>query len=571
MGCERAAVLVHGLARKEFVRRERSAAVGGEVELAFRHVLVRDVAYAQIPRADRSAKHVTAGIWIEALGRPEDHAELIAHHYVTALELARAAGTQSPELVDRARHALRDAGDRAHALGAYEAAAGHYGRALELWPENERDRALLLFGRARARTWAGDADERELREAAAALLGIGRAELAAEVESLLSQVAWYADDGARSQEHLGRALELVEPLPESASKAWILAEASRLAALATEYDDSLEYGRRALELAEALELPHVRVHTLTSVGNVRAYLGDQDGIRLVEEGVRMARELNSPLLPRCLNNLSVAYGLYGRTREGLEAMQAAIAAGARFGLGPMLRFSRANLIGELYSEGRWDEALHEAQVLLDEAQATGLQAIERMVLGRRALIRLWRGNAAGADADTARALELARKAEEPQAVLPALLGRTIFLSASGRFDEARPLAQELLVRGGDTRLPYPGGADFWYVTQCVDSEEALASLTGRSTWRTPWLDAIEELLRGDPDRAVHQYRKLGARTDEAFARLRAGEVHLAAGRRTEAETHLEHAVEFYRRVRATLYVQQAEALLAEPALGRRPA
>jgi tetratricopeptide (TPR) repeat protein len=313
------------------------------------------------------------------------------------------------------------------------------------------------------------------------------------------------------------------------------------------------------------------VHTLTSVGNVRASLGDAEGIGLVEEAVRTARELNSPLLARCLNNLSVAYGLYGRTREAHEAIVAASAAGERFGLGPMLRFSRANLSGSLYAAGRWDEALREAQALLDEAQATGLHAIERMTLGTRALIRLWRGDAAGADADTSRALELAREAEEPQAVLPALFGRTTFLSASARLGEARPLAQELLARGAKSQLPYPGGADFWYVARCTSADEALASLVGRNTWRTPWLDAIEELLHGVPDRSVELYRKLEAPNDEAFARLRAAEGHLAAGRRAEADSHLEAALTFYRSVGATFYIQQADALLTEPTLGRRPA
>ena len=37
------------LERKEFVRRERRSSVGGETAFVFRHVLVRDVAYAQIP------------------------------------------------------------------------------------------------------------------------------------------------------------------------------------------------------------------------------------------------------------------------------------------------------------------------------------------------------------------------------------------------------------------------------------------------------------------------------------------------------------------------------------------
>ena len=88
--------LLHGLERKQFVRRERRAAVGGEAEFAFRHILVRDVAYGQIPRAERGEKHEAAARWIESLGRPEDHAELVAHHYAEALDLARAAGADAP-------------------------------------------------------------------------------------------------------------------------------------------------------------------------------------------------------------------------------------------------------------------------------------------------------------------------------------------------------------------------------------------------------------------------------------------------------------------------------------------
>ena len=41
---------LHALERKELVRRDRRASVAGETEYAVRHVLVRDVAYGQIPR-----------------------------------------------------------------------------------------------------------------------------------------------------------------------------------------------------------------------------------------------------------------------------------------------------------------------------------------------------------------------------------------------------------------------------------------------------------------------------------------------------------------------------------------
>jgi predicted ATPase len=83
---------LHALERKEFVRRERASAVAGDVEYGFRHLLVRDVAYGQIPRVDRAEKHLLAARWIEQLGRREDHAEMLAHHYLQALELIEAAG-----------------------------------------------------------------------------------------------------------------------------------------------------------------------------------------------------------------------------------------------------------------------------------------------------------------------------------------------------------------------------------------------------------------------------------------------------------------------------------------------
>ena len=52
-----ATIALHSLERKGFVRRQKRSSVEGEDELAFAHALVRDVAYAQIARADRTEKH----------------------------------------------------------------------------------------------------------------------------------------------------------------------------------------------------------------------------------------------------------------------------------------------------------------------------------------------------------------------------------------------------------------------------------------------------------------------------------------------------------------------------------
>jgi hypothetical protein len=72
LGTSDAGPLLRTLEDKDFVRRVRRASVAGENEYAFRHILTRDVAYAQIPRARRTEKHRLAAEWIESLGRPED-------------------------------------------------------------------------------------------------------------------------------------------------------------------------------------------------------------------------------------------------------------------------------------------------------------------------------------------------------------------------------------------------------------------------------------------------------------------------------------------------------------------
>ena len=108
---------LHALERREMLRRERRSSVGADTEYAFRHVLMRDVAYGQIPRAQRADKHRRAAEWIESASADRENApELLAHHYSSALGYARDAGQPTGELERRTRLALRDAAERAAAL-----------------------------------------------------------------------------------------------------------------------------------------------------------------------------------------------------------------------------------------------------------------------------------------------------------------------------------------------------------------------------------------------------------------------------------------------------------------------
>ena len=82
------------LATRQLIRPVSRSALARQSEYLFWHALTRDVAYDELPRKVRAHKHTAAAGWFEAEAgeRVEEFAEVLAHHYVTALDLARAAG-----------------------------------------------------------------------------------------------------------------------------------------------------------------------------------------------------------------------------------------------------------------------------------------------------------------------------------------------------------------------------------------------------------------------------------------------------------------------------------------------
>ena len=560
-----AAATLHALERKGFVRRERRSAVAGETEYAFRHVLVREVAYGQVPRAARAQKHLAAVAWIESLGRPDDHAELIAHHYRSALDLLEAAGSQAcAELRDRARQAFRHAGDRAAALNALVPAADHYRAALELWPADAANRAPLVFALGRAEYMNGDSSAARLHDSVDELLASGSQELAAEAEAIGAEAAWYRGEGEEVERRLEHALELVEPLPPSRAKAWILSQGSRYAMLAIQHDRAIEYATRALQMAEELDLPDVRVHALNNLGSSRERR-DGAGFAELEASVALAEQINSPELARSLNNLASLHYAVGDVRESYDLDRRSIEVAERFGLESMLAFSHSNILGVYDRLGMWDELDAGVEIILDGEPAAGAAAAARTF---RAWLRVARDDLEGALEDSAFGLEVARRAEQAQSLLPALNARAYALDAVGELDEARGLIEEVnrilqpLKAGG---LPFQGSGMIVDARIRILGREREAGLLSGWKHETVWIVAGRAFVAEDFDRALALYDEMGCLPDVALVHLRAAEKLVAAGQRAEAEGHLGSAMSFYRTVRATRFIRQAETLLAATA------
>jgi predicted ATPase len=97
--------------------------------------LIRDVAYATLPRAKRRSRHAAVARFVEQdAGEPDAVAAFLAHHW-------REAGD-----VDRALDYFLTAAERASRGWAKEEAVEFYDQALELVPtdQQERRRRLML-------------------------------------------------------------------------------------------------------------------------------------------------------------------------------------------------------------------------------------------------------------------------------------------------------------------------------------------------------------------------------------------------------------------------------------------
>jgi DNA-binding SARP family transcriptional activator len=212
--------LLRALVRKEFIQQARRSSVADDTEYAFRHELLRDVAYGEIPRAGRAARHRRAAEWIDSLGRPDDHAELLAHHYLAALDYAGGTGDDVAILVQRAAQALHDGGLRAIRLSGNERAVEQFSRAIALvdrLPEGDERKRMeaelqLQLGVALFAVRGLGAPEVERAYARATELMMGSAPAAEQFPAQFGLAIYHGHRG-----DFDRSMGLVERLTELAS------------------------------------------------------------------------------------------------------------------------------------------------------------------------------------------------------------------------------------------------------------------------------------------------------------------------------------------------------------------
>ena len=304
-------VALETLVATGLVRREEQSRVAGDVEYAFKHVLVRDAAYEMLPRATRRALHAAVAAEIErSAADPNDVAWILAYH-------CREAGES-----DRAVRYYLLAAERARDAMAGEETWDLYTQALDLAGSDEQRRSIRLErGVALADLWEIDRAVAELTALLPELRG------AQEVEALIA--------GARAMSHredteetfvwARRAVELASvEAPEVEGRALaVLSAAHSMRGDAGDLARAAEIGDRSL----AGWPPGARPYELSSHYHMQIAVNYWMGS--YERGLELAREGSEirGLGPQSAEYVIGSFGQIGLNLAGLGRYEEAIARG----------------------------------------------------------------------------------------------------------------------------------------------------------------------------------------------------------------------------------------------------
>jgi class 3 adenylate cyclase/tetratricopeptide (TPR) repeat protein len=480
------------LSRRELIRRERISTMEGEIEYAFTHSVVQEVAYAQAPRPVRAQRHHRVARWLERLAgdRVSDRAEVIAHHDAEALRLAVATHMDDVTVfTEAAIESHRRAAEQAGRLDK-RAERGHLESALELIPDGDPRRGdlLLRLGATVADLGALDEGRKLLLEARQQLLVAGDLEGWGRAMSWLNVYSWVAGEPEEADRFLDQAIERLSaerPGPALATayghKVWDLW-------LRGDSERALEVVERVRDIVEVHGGLPARRNLRSAEGGARFDLGDSSAIEWFREEVRVALETDdSNAIVRAHNNLGAHLRTGWGVAEAVAVHERGLEVATQRNTRGAAQFLQGTLAFDYFLMGRWDaalEAIAEVMALSDRlgyleggkealriaieecrspqglvermdqlvANAEGLKDLQALVPANEAA--LWQAIAIG---DDERALRIARRIVEASgatlylldAAAPTVwtlyrLGEVALLAplveGLGRFDMPRPRA-----------------------------------------------------------------------------------------------------------------------------------
>jgi class 3 adenylate cyclase/tetratricopeptide (TPR) repeat protein len=571
------------LEAREFIRRSADSALQGEEAFVFWHLLIRDVAYEQLPRSIRAVKHAGLARWIEAIAGSQagDLSEILAHHFMTAMELAQATHdeTLADDLRDGTVRALGQAGASALPLDV-TAAERFRARAADLVDADDPRRPYLL------RDWAETLIEggrfREaiavLEESIRGLRAGGDDATAREAEGTRRYCDWLLGGGEAASD--GDDAAVIDEGEPSPGLVIFLEDATSIALHAGHNERCLELANRAQALARQLGLP-VPSRSLGYRGYARAMLGDEEGLDDMRQSVLLATERAAGHeVCATLSNLGECLALFEGEAAATEVHRQALSLARKRHDGLAECFCRALVLVDDVWSGRWETALAEGPDVIGflEEHDDGWD----LLIARSTMAHLlaWSGETPDAVGPAEWAEGHSRSFPLASVRQACLVSLATVRAAHGAAADALRLLDECSraaheSSGADAALRAPEAVR---LASTLGQPSLAQSLAGPFTRRRPFDLGIVSLLNGllaedgQPETAAEhfgaaarQWARLGIPYERAHATLARGRCLARIGHALEAQSALERARDIFADLGARPALGEAHALLGHSA------
>ena len=500
--------------------------------VAFRHELARLAIEESVPADRKRALHRRALSVLGAGPVSEADAAVLAHH---------------AELAGDAEGVLQWAtlaAQRAAASGAHREAAAQYARALRhtsSMPTGER--ATLLERRADECYLTAELEEAIDAQQEAVDIRRGLRDRIAEGNALraLSRLLFFAGRTDEGEPIALEAVDLLQRGPPGHDLAMAYGNISQRRMVVDERDAAIEWGTRALQLAERLGDTEAQVYALTNMGMAQADVGIDGGKDMLMRALALARSSGLdehagrafnglvmwPIRMRQFNEI----GSY--LEDGLEFCE-------QRGLDTWRLYLLACRASVELARGEWDAAADSAELVLRNPRSARVARV--WALTTRGLIRARRGDP-DASESLAEAHEHAGPAGELMQISPETAARAELAWLAGANATVKRITEPALALGIERGIAWVvGELAYWRWQAGVDEQLPTAllaepyrlSITGdwaaaAQLWREIGCPYEAALALGGADeepalrQALEELRDLGARPATAIVarRLRA--------------------------------------------------
>lgn len=564
------------LADSEFVRRADGDAsdTGDDEEYAFRHALVRDVAYGQLTRAARSILHRGAAGWLTekvARDRP-DLAGAAADHDLEALRLGAMAGVEldTPALTERAADHLIAAAEHAAGISP-EASRGRWEQALDVLPDADPRRTAALLGAGGAAHEMADHRIALLRfEAALAAAEESGDALAAGVATLrCAEAAWALGDRDRTLAGIQRSVEILELLAPSPGllealrdRTFVAEENGTPADVIRAADDVIDLAR-TLGVGVPIEILGRRAHAL-------ATQADRTGLTDLRHTILEppSSDTSGHLIAIDSNTTALLY--FGDASEAAVLAREGVRLATARGLAYRALSSSGTLTHVLSLLGAWDEAL----AIAIDMRSPGKELPVPAMLAQDSAFWIQHARDDPAVAET---IAIMVRATEAAPFLEAIIlapTRLLTAAADGAAEGVRAAFHGLHLPGPDNEFdPIVHIRHLALARACrwVDAVDLIVDLQSTVPTVTPIGAAIHRSLGAHLDQAAGRHDAAAVGFSDALARWRsfgytneaahashALAISLAAlARHPEAESHRLTALESWDRLGAGRAIRDA--------------